>query len=78
MFRKSIIAIGTIVALTVAALPSTASAHKGGGKFFKHHFHHFRSVGVTFAGTGMGCYRYKWIDTRFGFRRVLVNVCDVY
>ena len=75
MFRKTIIAIAATSALAIAALPSTASAHK---------WHGWRGVGIglglglAVAGAGIvaSCYRTQWIETRYGWRQVVVNVCD--
>jgi len=73
MFRKSLIALATITTVAVAALPSAASA-KGG-----HHGRGFRvgviGLGVVSTGVVTSCYRYRWVETKFGLRRVLVNVC---
>jgi len=74
MFRKSLIALATIATVAVAALPSVASA-KGG----HHHGRGFRVgvIGLGVVGTGLvaSCYRYRWVETKFGLHRVLVNVC---
>jgi len=76
MFRKSIIAIAATAAIATAALPSTASAHKWKG----HHGFYAGVIGLSVLGAGIAasCYRYQWIETRYGWRRVMVNVCDPY
>ena len=77
MFRKSIIAIAAVATIAAVALPSAASAKKWRGGH-----HHFRSfAGVTVLGTGLvasSCYKYRWVETRRGLRKVLVNVCNHY
>jgi hypothetical protein len=71
MIRNSIIAIAATLA--IVALPSAASAgghHHGGFRF--------GLVGVGLVGASAiaaSCYRYQWVETRYGLRRVLVNVC---
>ena len=77
MFRKSIIAIVAVATIAAVALPSAASAKrgKGGGKYFR------SFATVTVVGTGLAatsCYKYRWIETRAGLRKVLVNVCRYY
>ena len=84
MFRKT--ALGIAAALVVLA-PSVAFAGKGGGGKGGHHGHHHhghhhhhgfhRHVGYSFYAGG-GCYRYRWVETRFGLVKCLVNVCDYY
>ena len=76
MFRKSIIAIVAVATIAAVALPSAASAKRGkGGKYFR------SFATVTVVGTGLAatsCYKYRWIETRAGLRKVLVNVCRYY
>jgi hypothetical protein len=85
MFRKT--ALGIAAALIVLA-PSVAFAGKGGGHgghgghHGGHHGHHHghgfhRYVGYSFYAGG-GCYRYRWVETRFGLAKRLVNVCGYY
>lgn len=81
MFRKSIIAVVTASAMAAAALaPTSAFAHHG------HWHHHYGWVGPAFvAGAILGtaaiaaerdsCYVHRWVDTPYGPRRVLVDVC---
>jgi hypothetical protein len=35
------------------------------------------AVGYSFYAGG-GCYRYRWVETRFGLVKRLVNVCGYY
>ena len=80
MFRKT--TLGIAAALIVLA-PSVAFA--GGGQrpwltvtaitATAHGFH--RHVGYSFYAGG-GCYRYRWVETRFGLVKRLVNVCGYY
>ena len=74
MFRKTIIAIAATATLTAAALPSTASAKKWHG----HHGFYAGVIGLGLIGASVAstCYRYQWVETRYGMRRVLVNVCE--
>jgi hypothetical protein len=79
MFRKT--ALGIAAALVLLA-PSAALAGKHGGKghhghHHGHHHHHHgfhRHVGYSFYAGG-GCYQYRWVETRYGLRKRLVNVC---
>jgi hypothetical protein len=81
MFRKT--ALGIAAALVLLA-PSAALAGKHGGKHGHHHghhhhghhhhgHHHHRHVGYFYAGGG--CYQYRWVETRYGLAKRLVNVC---
>ena len=74
MFRKTVIAIAATATIAAAALPSTASAHRWRG----HHGFYAGAIGLGLIGAGVAstCYRYQWVETRFGLRRVLVNVCE--
>ena len=73
MFRKT--TLGIAAALIVLA-PSVAFAGGGhGGHGHGHGFH--RHVGYSFYAGG-GCYRYRWVETRFGLVKRLVNVCGYY
>jgi hypothetical protein len=74
MFRKTILALAATVAVGAAMLtPTTASAW--------HHHHHFHGLrafglGVAIAAPVVAtCYQYRWVETRRGLRRMLVNVC---
>ena len=78
MLRKT--ALGIAAALIVLA-PSVAFAGKGGhvGHHGGHHHGHgfHRHVGYSLYA-GDGCYRYRWVETRFGLVKRLVNVCGYY
>ena len=88
MFRKTTFALAT--ALIVLA-PCVAFAKGGGhgshggwrhgvhgGHHGNHHGHGFhRHVGFRVVAGG-GCYRYRWVETRFGLVKRLVNVCNFY
>lgn len=76
MIRKSLLALTATVAVGAAVLtPTAASAwhlHHGPG------FYGWRGVGVGFAIAApivASCYRYRWVETRRGLRRMLINVC---
>ena len=75
MFRKT--TLGIAAALIVLA-PSVAFAGGGHGAHGHGHGHGFhRHVGYSFYAGG-GCYRYRWVETRFGLVKRLVNVCGYY
>ena len=83
MFRKT--TLGIAAALIVLA-PSVAFAGKGGGggkgghhgHYHGHHHHGLHGhVGYSLYAGG-GCYRYRWVETRFGLVKRLVNVCGYY
>ena len=83
MFRKT--TLGIAAALIVLA-PSVAFAGGGHGHGHHGHGHHghghhghgfHRYVGYSLYAGG-GCYRYRWVETRFGLVRRLVNVCGYY
>jgi hypothetical protein len=85
MFRKTVIALAAIATLgTAAVTPTTASA--GWKKWHHHHHYHRRGWGyygpalvagaiVTGAVIASSCYRTRWVDTPYGWRRVRINVC---
>jgi hypothetical protein len=81
MFRKSLLAIAAAATVGAAALAPTAAS----AKMFHHghHWHGFGGLGITIAApvgyygySYSSCYRYRWVETRWGLRRLLVNVCD--
>ena len=72
MFRNTMIALTATLAVGAAVLvPTAASA-------WHHHHHGFRGFGF---GVGIAapvvasCYEYRYVETRRGLRRMLVNVC---
>jgi hypothetical protein len=74
MFRKTILALAATVAVGAAMLtPTTASA------WHHHHHHGLRAfafgAAVIAAPVVASCYQYRWVETRRGLRRLLVNVC---
>ena len=74
MFRKSLLALAATVAVGAALMtPSTASA------WHHHHGHHglraFAFGAVIAAPVVASCYQYRWVETRRGLRRMLLNVC---
>lgn len=84
MFRKSIIAVVAASAMAAAALsPTSAFAWHP----HHHHWHHHYGWGgpALVAGAILGtaaiaaeedsCYVRRWVDTPYGPRRVLFNVC---
>ena len=77
MFRKTLIAITATADLAIAALPSTASAKKWNHHHYGHGFAYgVIGLGLIGAGYVATCNRYQWVETRYGWRQVLVNVCD--
>ena len=75
MFRKTMIALTATAAVGAAVLvPTAASA-------WHHHHHHHHGLrafgfGVAIAAPVVAsCYEYRYIETRRGLRRILVNVC---
>lgn len=78
MIRKSLLALAATVAVGAALMtPTTASA------WHHHHHHHHGFHGLRAFGWGVAiaapvvasCYQYRWVETRRGLRRMLVNVC---
>ena len=74
MIRKSLLALAATVAVGAAMLtPTTASAWH-----YHHGFHGVRAFGwgvAIAAPVVASCYQYRWVETRRGLRRILVNVC---
>jgi hypothetical protein len=77
MIRKTMLALTATVAVAAAAMvPTAASA-------WHHHHHHHGFHGARAFGWGVAiaapvvatCYQYRWVETRRGVRRMLVNVC---
>jgi hypothetical protein len=76
MIRKTMLALAATAALGAAALAPTAASAKyfGGGGF--HGFHGFHGYGVTVVSPAVSCWQSRWVETRRGLRRIVVNVCD--
>jgi hypothetical protein len=94
MFRKTTFALAAaLIALAPAVAFAKGGGHGGHGGFRGgfhgghgghggHHGHHqghkfHRHVGFSVVAGG-GCYRYRWVETRFGLVKRLVNVCNFY
>jgi hypothetical protein len=73
MIRKTVLALAATSVIIATALPTAASAKKWG----PHHGGLWAGVGLAVVGAAIAsCYHYQWIETRYGPRRVLVNVCE--
>lgn len=75
MIRKSLLAIAGTFAVGAALMtPTTASA-------WHHHHHNHHGLrelafGAVIAAPVIAtCHQYRWVETRRGLRRMLVNVC---
>ena len=76
MIRKTLLALAATVAVGAAMLtPTTASAWHFHGPGFYGYGYGWRVAPVVVAPVITSCYRYRWIETRRGLRRALVNVC---
>ena len=74
MIRKSLLALAATVTVGAALMtPTTASAWHHHHGF--HGYHGLRLGVVIAAPVVASCYRYRYIETRRGLRRILVNVC---
>lgn len=80
--RKLAIGFAAAVALSAAALLPTAASAKGGwhshhGGFHGHGFHGHVFGGPRFIVSGgyTGCYVKRLVETRYGLRYRVVNVC---
>jgi len=74
MIRKSLLALAATVAVGAAMLTPTAAS----AAWHHHHHHGLRAfaVGAVIAAPVVAtCYQYRWVETRRGLRRMLVNVC---
>ena len=73
MIRKSLLALAATIAVGAAVMtPTTASAwHFHGG----YYGYGWRVAPVVIAPVVASCHRYRWVETRRGLRRMLVNVC---
>jgi hypothetical protein len=74
--RKLAIGFAAAVALSAAALLPTAASAKGGGWHHHHGFHgHWGGPGFVVSGGYTGCYVKRLVETRYGLRYRVVNVC---
>ncbi|WP_424631890.1 hypothetical protein [Bradyrhizobium sp. SYSU BS000235] len=78
--RKFAIGFAAAVALSATALLPTAASAKGG--WHNHGFHHHGFHGHAFGGPRFivsggytGCYVKRLVETRYGLRYRVVNVC---
>jgi hypothetical protein len=70
MFRKSILALAAIAALSAAALvPTAAEAKKG--KHIGKHYHGLHLGYVRYDD----CYQWRLVETRRGLRWRMVDIC---
>jgi hypothetical protein len=77
MFRNTMIALVATAALAgVALAPTAASAKHGGGFYGFHGGHGHRGFGITVVDRSASCWQSRWVETRRGLRRILVNVYD--
>ena len=76
MIRKTMLALTATVAVGAAVMAPTAAS----AWHFNHHHNGWRGVGIGFAiaapaVVAASCYEYRYVETRRGLRRMLVNVC---
>jgi hypothetical protein len=76
MFRKALIALTATAAVGAAVLTPTAAS----AWHHHHHGHGLRGLafGLAVAApviVASSCYQYRWVETRRGVRRILVNTC---
>jgi hypothetical protein len=83
MIRKFAIAAAAIAALGTTSIVTAPTADAKPVKVmkFKHHHHgHFGHYGFygapLIAYAGASCWRRVWVETSYGPRRRVVNVCD--
>jgi hypothetical protein len=73
MFRKMMLALTATAALGVGALTSTTAS---AWHFHGHGHFHGPRIGIVFGGpVYTSCWQYRYVETRRGVRRMLVNVC---
>lgn len=80
MLRKLILGLAAVAALSTTALLPTAASAKGwkGGWHHHHHGHWGHGHGFFVGGYGRGyggCYVKRLVETRYGLRYRVVNVC---
>jgi len=81
MLRKLVLGLAAVAALSTAAMLPTAASAKGKG--WHHHHHHghghwsggHRFFAGGYGGGYGGCYVKRLIDTPYGLRYRVVNVC---
>ncbi len=81
MLRKLVLGLAAVAALSTAAMMPTAASAKG----FKHHHHHHHGHGHWsgrhgffaggYGGGYGGCYVKRLVNTPYGLRYRVVNVC---
>jgi hypothetical protein len=76
MLRKTLLAVAATATIGAAALAPTAASAKHFGHGYYHGFHGFRGFGITVVNPVASCWQSRWIETRRGLRRIVVNVCD--
>ncbi len=76
--RKLAIGFAAVVALSTTALLPTAASAKGWHHHHHHHGFHGHWVGgprLIVSGGYTGCYVKRLVETRYGLRYRVVNVC---
>lgn len=75
--RKLALGFAAAVALSATALLPTVASAKGGGWHHHHHGFHGHWGGPSFVVGGgyTGCYVKRLVETRYGLRYRVVNVC---
>jgi hypothetical protein len=77
MFRKTTLGIAAALIVLAPSVAFAGGGHGGHGHGHGHGHGFHRHVGYSFYAGG-GCYRYRWVETRFGLVKRLVNVCGYY
>lgn len=77
MLRKLVLGLAAVAALSTAAMLPTAASAKGwkGGWHHHHHHGHWGGGYGFFAGGYGGCYVKRLVNTPYGLRYRIVNVC---
>jgi hypothetical protein len=78
MLRKLVLGLAAVAALSATAMMPTAASAKG----WKHHHHHHGFHGHSWGGPKFivgggygGCYVKRLVETPYGLRYRVVNVC---